>query len=142
MACVWSKELETGNQTIDTQHKQLIQAFNNLMNACAEGKGRAELESMLKFLTEYTAKHFTDEENMQKQYEYPNYGNHKVLHETFKKNISALSGELEKEGPTIVLVGKLNSSIGDWLMNHIKREDMLVAAHVRERLNITLSRIS
>lgn len=142
MACVWSKELETGNQTIDTQHKQLIQALNNLMNACAEGKGRAELDNMLNFLTDYTIKHFTDEENMQIQHEYPNYNSHKVLHETFKKNIAELADELKKEGPTIVLVGKLNSRIGDWLLNHIKREDMLVAAHVRERLNITLSRIS
>ena len=30
-----------------------------------------------------------------------------------------------------MLVGKVNSSIAGWLINHIKREDVKVAAHVR-----------
>ena len=43
MAYVWSKDLETGNAMIDSQHKELIEAINALLAACATGKGRAEI---------------------------------------------------------------------------------------------------
>ncbi|MDR1193872.1 MAG: bacteriohemerythrin [Peptococcaceae bacterium] len=131
MAYAWSKDLETGNALIDTQHKQLVQAINDLLDACASGKGRAAIEKTLDFLTNYTVKHFGDEEKLQLAHKYPDYANHKKLHDAFKVTVGDLSRQLKAEGPTIILVGKVNSSIGGWLINHIKREDTKVAAHIR-----------
>ena len=48
MAYVWSKDLETGNAMIDSQHKELIEAINALLAACATGKGRAEVAKTTK----------------------------------------------------------------------------------------------
>jgi len=39
--------------------------------------------------------------------------------------------ELQLQGPTIVLIGKVNSKIGDWLVNHIKKEDVKIAEHIK-----------
>ena len=80
---------------------------------------------------DYTSKHFGDEEALQLRYKYPDYANHKQYHEGFKRVVRELAEQLNKEGPTVVLVGKVNSSIAGWLINHIKREDVKVAAHVR-----------
>ena len=44
-----------------------------------------------------------------------------------------LGQQLEEEGPTVALVGKVNSSVGDWLVNHIQREDVRVAAHIASK---------
>jgi hemerythrin len=132
-ADTWSKDLETGNQMIDTQHKQLIQAINDLLDACSGGKGRQALDGTLDFLTKYTAKHFGDDENLQLQAKYPDYANHKKLHDGFKATVADLGRQLKAEGPTITLVGKVNSSIGGWLVSHIKREDTKVAAHLKSR---------
>ena len=33
-----TKDLETGNQLIDTQHVQLFDAVNNLLDACSDRK--------------------------------------------------------------------------------------------------------
>jgi methyl-accepting chemotaxis protein len=127
----WSKDLETGNAMIDTQHKQLIEALDNLMDACSGGKGRSVLEETMDFLESYTAKHFGDEEALQKQYDYPDYPNHKKMHDGFKRVVADVGRRLKAEGPTIALVGKVNADIGGWLINHITREDTKVAAHVR-----------
>jgi hemerythrin len=132
-AYTWSKDLETGNQLIDTQHKQLIQAINDLLDACSGGKGRQALDGTLDFLAKYTAKHFGDEENLQLKSGYPDYNNHKKLHDGFKVTVADLGRQLKAEGPTIALVGKVNSSIGGWLVNHIKREDTKVAAHLKKQ---------
>lgn len=132
MAYTWSKDLETGNLTIDTQHKQLIEAINQLLAACASGKGRDEIQKTMLFLSDYTKKHFADEERMQMQSKYPDYANHKQYHEGFVQVVKDIGKELDAQGPTIVLVGKVNSAIAGWLLNHIKREDTKVAAHIKQ----------
>lgn len=131
MAYNWTADLETGNTKIDAQHKQLIAAINNLLDACSQGKGRNSLKETTSFLYDYTEKHFADEEKLQIASRYPDYVNHKQYHEGFKKVVRDLMAQLDAEGPTVVLVGKVNSSIAGWLLNHIKKEDVKVAAHIR-----------
>lgn len=131
MAYNWTPDLETGNTTIDSQHKELIGAINSLLDACSQGKGRDALHTTTKFLYDYTAKHFADEEKLQLASKYPDYTNHKQLHEGFKKTVHDIMAELDAQGPSVLLVGKVNRSIGDWLLKHIKKEDVKVAAHIR-----------
>lgn len=130
MAYSWDKSLETGNLTIDTQHKSLINAINNLLEACSQGKGRVEVSKTLDFLQNYVIKHFADEEKLQLQSSYPDYKAHKNKHEDFKKVVNDIVEEFKKSGATIQLVAKVNTSVGGWLINHIKSEDKKVAAHI------------
>ena len=127
----WSKELETGNAMIDKEHKELIQAINRLLEACSQGQGRDTIESTLQFLSGYITTHFAHEEALQLKSKYPDYQNHKKYHEGFKEVVKNIVAEFKRDGATIGLVGKVNSSIGDWLIRHIKREDVKVAAHVK-----------
>jgi len=131
MTYTWVDELATGNEKIDTQHKRLVSALNDLLDACASGQGRTKLNSTLDFMINYVVQHFEDEEKLQMQYNYPGYVNHKNLHEAFKLNVGELARNLKAEGATIMLVGKVNSFLGDWLIKHIKQEDKKVAAHIR-----------
>jgi hemerythrin len=126
-----TKDLETGNTMIDTQHKELFNAINNLLEACSKGKGREQIQSTITFLADYTNKHFGDEEALQRKYNYPDYIKHKQYHEGFKMAVKAINEEFQKQGATIALVGKINTNVGNWLVNHIKREDVKVAAHIR-----------
>ncbi|MEG0215404.1 MAG: hemerythrin family protein, partial [Hungatella sp.] len=94
MAYQFTKDLETGNATIDTQHRQLIQAINDLLAACSVGQGRTSLESTTKFLYDYTSKHFADEERLQLQSGYPDYVRHRQYHEAFKATVASLVKKL------------------------------------------------
>ena len=133
MAYIWVEGWATGNVTIDTQHKQLFKAINDLLDACSGGRGRAHISATMKFLIEYTAKHFGDEEKLQQQYHYPDFLNHKKLHDGFKSVVSELAKRLQVEGPTISLVAEVNSNTGGWLVNHIHNEDKRVAAYIRSQ---------
>lgn len=128
----WNSSLETGNEMIDSQHKVLIERINELLRACTEGKGRAEIDSTVKFLEDYTKEHFDDEEKLQRKYGYPDRTNHKKYHEGFKKVVRELRKQLEEEGPTVRMVGKINTGIGGRLVNHIQKEDVKVAKHIAD----------
>jgi hemerythrin len=123
--------METGNQLIDSQHQQLIQAINDLLAACREGKGKDVLYPTLDFLASYTVKHFGDEETLQVKSNYPDYPNHKNLHTNFVHFVQDLSAKIKAEGPTTLLVTQVTRGIGDWLVNHIQKEDTKVANHIR-----------
>ena len=132
MQYVWTQELETGYQNIDEQHKQLVVALNDLLLACQHGKHRDELKTILDFLVAYTVKHFADEEEFQRQHNYPEYERHKMLHDQFKVVASELAERLLQEGPSVALIAEVRSAMGDWLVGHIQGEDLKIAAHARQ----------
>ncbi|GHT43158.1 hypothetical protein FACS189443_6820 [Planctomycetales bacterium] len=131
MAYAWTPDLETGHPLIDSEHKELIKAINDLLAACMSGQGKEILGKTLDFLSSYTVKHFGDEEQLQTQYKYPDYPNHKKLHTGFVNFVNDLAAKIKAQGPTTILIGQVTSGVGDWLVSHIKREDTKVAAHIR-----------
>jgi len=131
MAYKWDSSLESGYDKVDNQHRQLVAAVNNLMEASANGKGDKAVMDTLDFLTGYAVKHFADEEKLQKDYEYPDYLNHKRIHDEFKGVVADLSKRVMKEGPTVELIDVVSSTIGAWLLNHIKGDDFRMAAFVK-----------
>jgi hemerythrin len=131
MAYQWDSSLETGHEKIDNQHKQLIAALNNLIEASSTGKGDQEIFKTLDFLTGYTIKHFADEEKIQVEYDYPDYLVHKRYHDEFKVTVGEMTREIQKQGPTETLIGEVTGAIGAWLLNHIKGDDFRMAAYVK-----------
>jgi hemerythrin len=133
MAYQWDSSLECGYELVDNQHKQLVAAVNNLMEASQSGQGDQAVMQTMDFLTGYTIKHFADEEKLQQQYDYPDYLNHKRLHDEFKVTVKGLTERLIKEGPGPELVNVVSSAIAAWLLNHIKGDDFRMAAYVKAK---------
>ena len=129
MVITWSEELEVGIETMDAQHKELIEKFNTLMSACDAGKGQEELESALNFLCDYTVKHFSDEEALQHQIDYPEFSRHKELHDNFKVTVANLAAQFKQDGPSSAILDRFSIDVGEWLIKHIKREDTKVASY-------------
>jgi hemerythrin-like metal-binding protein len=133
----WDGSLAIGVEKIDSQHRQLFDAINGLMDAVDQGKGKVEAKKYLDFLVNYTATHFAEEEVIQRNCGYPDFENHHRIHETFKRVTVELAGELEEYGPTEALVKAVKRKFGDWLVTHIKGQDSRIAAHIRETANST-----
>ena len=123
-------DLMTGNALIDTEHKQLFDAINALMDACSLGKGREKIMSTAQFLQSYVNKHFGDEEGLQVKSKYPNYPAHKQFHDGYKRQLDDTVQVLVAEGPTVKALGALNQIVGI-LVSHIRTEDKRLARHVR-----------
>jgi hemerythrin len=129
----WDKSLETQNSLIDEQHRQLIDALNAFLRVSNEKKSRDEVKKSLDFLNDYTIKHFFDEEQLQKQYGYPDYQNHHELHEGLKKVVRDLQHDFILNGPSDKLIGDVEKKVGDWLVAHIKNQDTKIGAYIKSR---------
>ena len=92
-----TSDLMTGNSLIDAEHKQLFDAINDLMDACAQGVGREKIMSTTQFLNSYVSKHFRDEEQLQLQSKYPGYNAHHTFHEGYKRELAAAANQIGAE---------------------------------------------
>lgn len=124
-------DLITGNTLIDTEHKQLFAAINELLDACAKGKGRDQLMKTADFLNRYVERHFGDEEKLQVNSKYPGYSAHKTFHDGYRRQMNQTTQELLAEGPTVKALGKLNQVAGV-LISHIRVEDRKLAKYIKE----------
>ena len=127
----WTPDLEIGCSIIDEQHQQLIAAVNNLFDAYKNGKGRKEVDQTMVFLLDYTIKHFNEEEQLQQQYDFPDHIRHKGIHADFKETAKRMTDKLSREGPSEDLISEICTTIGRWIINHIKKEDVKIAAHIK-----------
>jgi hemerythrin len=131
MAYEWDKDLETGYEVIDRQHKQLVETVNRLQAAKAAGKGADEIGEIIDFLLEYTDRHFREEEALQQAYQYPDYYVHLGYHEDFRRQVAKLVERVNAEGPTSELIDETTQTVGDWLVHHIRGDDFRMAAFVQ-----------
>lgn len=123
--------LITGNDTIDGQHRELIDRIAQFVRCCEQGESKVKAIKMLDYLDEYTNYHFTAEEKLQEEVSYPELPQHRTKHEEFKKTISSLYDYLdENEGPTEEFTELVKKNVVSWLMNHIKAFDRSVAEYI------------
>ena len=131
MEAVFDDSLVTGNEMIDTQHKELINRINKLLLICAnETSAKREAVETLDYLAEYTDFHFNAEEKLQEEIGYPGIEEHKEKHEEVRRVVKELHEMLEEqEGPTDEFVEQVNKNVTAWLYNHIRGFDRSVAEY-------------
>lgn len=129
----WTEDLSVGVELIDNEHKSLINAVNDLFDACSKGLGRKKISETMAFLQDYVVTHFSDEENLQKTSGYPDYINHHKLHTDFIARVGEYSRRLETEGAGIGLVANFNSFVSNWLIYHISREDKKIGEYINQK---------
>jgi hemerythrin len=129
MCYSWEPGLETGHEIIDTQHRLLIAAVDNIYKACRGGLGKTELINALDFLNCYIVKHFHEEEKIMVDRNYPAYESHRLYHRSFRVDIRDMTRLLMAESPGGLLVTGIPDRIADWLIGHIKRDDLRLAEY-------------
>ncbi|MFN3247583.1 MAG: bacteriohemerythrin, partial [Leptonema sp. (in: bacteria)] len=83
----WTEEMDVGISEFNNHHKKLIELINRLFNAMSENKTKELLEQIFLELIDYTKYHFSAEEKLMIQLNYPEYTRHKQEHETLTKQV-------------------------------------------------------
>ncbi len=134
MRAEFSDNLITGNELIDTQHKELISRINKLLDGIEDNREKIAAINTLDFLSDYTDFHFSAEEALQQEIGYPGYKEHKAQHDAFKQTVAELHEMLEEEdGPSDAFVRKVEENVIKWFYGHIEGFDRSVAEYKNMR---------
>ena len=118
----WSDIYSVGIPSIDEQHKQLIALINKLNQAMAEGESTSVVADILKGLTEYTRFHFSFEEELLNQYDYPLTKDHQQEHARLIDRVEQFNFDFTQDpGGSISL--ELMHFLTNWLVSHIQGSD-------------------
>ena len=126
----WDDAYLIGYDTVDAQHRKLFVMLSELIEFCMLDLSSAKLSDTIAFLVEYTVRHFEDEEALQLQYCYPDYENHKKMHEEFKVTVAEIMADYVKNGSSAALSESVNKTIVRWLVSHIMGEDKKIGEHI------------
>lgn len=123
----WKSDWENGIKFMDDEHKTLINAVSKLNNAIEQSNDINKIFDFIYFLSNYVQYHFKHEEEVMIKYEYPDYNDHKQLHEFFIDDVKKIIKELTVRGPTLALADNINNRISNWLIHHIMVVDLKFA---------------
>jgi hemerythrin len=129
MSLDWHEDLATGIEGIDTQHREIFARFALFSGACSDGKGGDELLNLIAFLTDYTAKHFHDEEQAMASAAYPELPAQQKAHADFLADFSRLKRLVEQQGASQEQVLAEKRTMVRWLVNHINHMDKAFAGY-------------
>lgn len=132
---LWTEALRMGHDTIDRQHQSLYEAFRGMSQLLEMPDVNIKywFGMVMRKTEEYALTHFTDEEQLMADLNYPDFHAHKVLHmeivETLKKH-QAIIKQLETEAEKIVEARSLLQFLNEWLDSHILVDDKKLVAFV------------
>lgn len=124
----WKKEFELGIESIDDQHKHLLDIGNRISELISNHDETSDnyddIINVIGELKDYTVYHFSNEEKLFRQYNYVDYENHKKEHDDFIAYIDSVdfnSIEIDQ----IKFMKNLLKKVVNWVFNHIITTDFL-----------------
>ena len=132
MGFQWTPDLKVGVHSIDQRHKEIFRRVDALVEATSKGGGRERLAELLPFLGSYV-EHFGDEERAMRSAGYPDFARHAQLHAAFRADVAALRKRFEMEGASTALTLAVQKRLVEWLVHHVKREDKIAAAFLKQK---------
>jgi hemerythrin len=124
--------LVTGDETIDEQHRELIDWCNDLNDPDSALVRTGMAEQALRFLVRYVDYHFEAEERAMHASSYPKLASHIKAHSWFRDQVRGVDREIVPGGDTRALALRLRFLIQDWFLQHIRQDDKHVASWLRD----------
>lgn len=130
----WTDEMSVGIDTIDADHKRLIELLNSYMDAVDNDEGAFVFTDIFHGFLDYTAYHFAREEDIMAAAQ---YGGLKAHHQSHMDIIEQL--EFMHENVMMSVSAELQDAerefFQNWLRKHIQIEDQAYSKTVRDYLD-------
>ena len=127
MLVKWNDNFSVGIPVIDIQHKELF-VLTNKLNEIIQNKSvqppqivRADAEALLKNLFNYSSYHFISEEQLFREYSFPEADAHTGIHNKFRETIKGFIEENSQKQN--VSLEYLQDFLVTWIVEHVKNED-------------------
>lgn len=120
----WSDSYSVGIESVDKQHKKLVEIINNLYDLINSSQKVYETgyQRIFDELLKYTEYHFSyEEEEFIDRYNYPSADIHKATHKSFIRSIQDRIAQADVATPENGKV--LYKYLSTWLLNHISKAD-------------------
>ena len=117
----WTADMSVGSNALDDHHKMIIDCLNALHPMLESDAPEAKVLAVMAKLEDFVLVHFSEEERDMKQAGYPDWREHKKLHDEMYDVVFSLKSDIERGEK--VDAQRLFQLIQNWLVTHILGED-------------------
>ena len=127
----WKDKYLVNVKVLDEQHKRLVEIINLLYTSMRVGKGNQALGGILNDLISYATNHFSTEEKLLDDFNYPDFEIHKEEHLNFIQKITDFKEafDLGKAGLSVDVLEFLRN----WLSKHIVKSDKKFGPYLNDK---------
>lgn len=118
----WTEDLSVGIDRLDDHHRRLIDLLNQLGMATTN-ESQHVTGLVLGELIRYVFYHFGEEERLMEAAGYDDLAAHRQSHRVMAEHVRALERSYDAD-PCAVVAAELYAFLADWLVHHIRSEDM------------------
>ncbi len=119
----WTETLGVGNEVLDAHHRHLIELLNRLHGVIHAADASITVGQVLDDLVAYVGYHFTEEERMMEASGFPDLTAHQFSHAQLTKAVGEMICDYDGN-PHFVMAAELFEFLSEWLLRHIRVEDM------------------
>jgi len=133
----WRDDYLVSIHKIDRQHKALFRTANKLYRQLLGHDNPEQINAIFSDLIRQTRVHFQTEEELMQIHHYPDYQNHKQLHDLLIQQIEDMQnsrqelGTLDFKQPWIEKL-EIDDYLSGWLVNHIIDEDKKLGTFLQD----------
>lgn len=126
---MWKKSYELNIPELDMQHRRLVGLVNELSDAMMIRAGQRTVPHILDELTDYIQLHFTSEESLMQEVNYPELESHRQQHLKFTQQVLDFKEQYYCEHE--IDTRELLNFLCDWFKGHILESDKAIGAFLR-----------
>lgn len=126
----WQPEMASGHPVLDSQHHELLELGQRLLDSVLAQKPEEEILGHLQALLAHTQMHFTYEEGILQEKGYPDAEQHALIHKELLNKAGRLAEAAARgeAGPTAYL----SFILDDVILGHLLRKDSQFFTYVEE----------
>ncbi len=128
---VWKDEYSVGVQSLDDDHRKLLNLINKLQTAVHYQTGDVFEKEALDEVIAYTKYHFEREEKLMEEAGYPDLDAHRKIHQRMIAKVDEFVKEYETKGHEVL--EEVAAYLKDWLVDHINGTDQEYSALLQEK---------
>jgi len=119
---------------VDLQHQEIFRLVNLVLDPSKDSPSKETVADVLRFLINYVAEHFDDEERSMRASRYPGYAAHRAQHDALTHKTNELYKACLESDQT--MGEELALFMGTWLAAHIIQTDGPYVQWVKAHLEI------
>lgn len=126
----WQEQFSIGHPDLDQEHQTLIEVMAVLSASYCD---RDLVDTQIKILERYIKEHFSREEMLMRQADYPALDAHRLMHEAFRAKVHDMRDAWSKN-ETPELHKQIAEELSDWFMGHIQTADQAYVPWVMKNI--------
>ncbi len=127
----WDDRLSIGIQSLDNDHKHIIDLINSLAETMTANECAEKLPDIFDQLVNYVLTHFDREEQLMQRVQYPGLEKHQLQHKKLASKLTQLKEQANSQDMGFISF-ELAEFLRSWLLNHIAMDDLQLRPYFAE----------